>query len=70
MILGIGISKVASGIGGLLIKDDKAGCLSVIGYSGIRYHITITWMVSDKSRITLVVMRLCYVCYILIEKHD
>ena len=53
--------KVASGISGLLIRDDKAGCLSVMRNPGIRYHITLTWMVGNKSRMTLVVMRLCYV---------
>ena len=61
LILGIGILKVASGISGLLIRDDKAGRLSVMRYLGIRYHVTLTWMVSNKSRMTLVVMRLCYV---------
>ena len=68
MILGIGILKVASGIGGLLIRDDKAGSLSVMRYPGIRYHVTLTWMVSNKSRITLVVIRLCYVCRIVIYR--
>ena len=62
LILGIGILKVVSGIDGLLIRDDKAGSLSVMRYSGIKYHITLTWMVSNKSLITLVVIRLCYVC--------
>lgn len=61
LVLGIGILKVASGIDGLVIKDDKAGCLLVIKYLGIRYCITLTWMVDDKSRMMLVIMRLCYV---------
>ena len=66
-VLGIGILKVASGIGGLLIRDDKARCLP-LHYLGIRCDVVLTGIVSNKNRIAFVVIRFCYVWNMIFDR--